>query len=201
VSPDNRFAVVNDLGLDETLVYGFDGVQGSLAAANPNIATADPGAGPRHLAFHPSGRFAYVINEMQSAITAFRYDPAAGQLQKLQAISSLPKDFSGHDEAAEIQVHPSGKFLYASNRGHDSVAVFAIDGDKGTLTPVEYSSTKGNSPRSFEIAPGGSLLLAENEKSDDIVLFHINQQTGRLNPTGKVLKVSQPVCVKFVPVD
>jgi 6-phosphogluconolactonase len=201
VSPDNRFAVVNDLGLDETLVYGFDGAQGSLVAANPNIGKAAPGAGPRHLAFHPSGRFAYVINEMQSAITAFRYDPAAGQLQKLQTISSLPKDFSGHDEAAEIQVHPSGKFLYASNRGHDSVAVFAIDAGQGTLTPVQYVSTKGGSPRSFEIAPGGSLLFAENEKSDDIVLFHISQQTGRLNPTGKVLKVSQPVCVKFVPVD
>jgi len=201
VSPDNRFAVVNDLGLDETLVYGFNGAHGSLAAANPNIAKADPGAGPRHLAFHPSGRFAYVINEMQSAITAFRYDPAAGQLQKIQTISSLPKDFSGHDEAAEIQVHPSGKFLYASNRGHDSIAVFAIDASKGALTPVQYVSTKGGSPRSFEIAPGGSLLFAENEKSDDIVLFHINPQTGRLNPTGKVLKVSQPVCVKFVPVD
>ena len=201
VSPDNRFAVVNDLGLDETLVYGFDGVQGSLAAANPNIGKADPGAGPRHLALHPSGRFAYVINEMQSAITAFRYDPAAGQLQKIQTISSLPKDFSGHDEAAEIQVHPSGKFLYASNRGHDSVAVFAIDAGEGALTPIQYVSTKGGSPRSFEIAPGGSLLLAENEKSDDIVLFHINPETGRLNPTGKVLKMSQPVCVKFVPVD
>ena len=201
VSPDNRFAVVNDLGLDETLVYGFDGAQGSLAAANPNIGKADPGAGPRHLAFHPSGRFAYVINEMQSAIAAFRYDAAGGQLQKLQTISSLPKDFSGHDEAAEIQVHPSGKFLYASNRGHDSIAVFAIDASKGALTPLQYVSTKGGSPRSFEIAPGGSLLFAENEKSDDIVLFHINPQTGRLNPTGKVLKVSQPVCVKFVPVD
>ena len=205
VAPDNRFAVVDDLGLDETLVYGFDTAQGSLVAANAGengrIAKADPGAGPRHLAFHPSGRFAYVINEMQSAVSAFRYDPAAGELQKLQTISSLPKDFSGHDESAEIQVHPSGKFLYASNRGPDSITVFTIDANKGTLTPVEYVSTRGQSPRSFEIAPNGSLLFAQNEKSDNIVLFRINGRTGRLTPTGKVLEVAQPVCVKFVPID
>jgi len=205
MAPDNRFAVVDDLGLDETLVYGFDTAQGSLAAANTEengrLAKADPGAGPRHLAFHPSGRFAYVINEMQSAVSAFRYDPAAGELQKLQTISSLPKDFSGHDESAEIQVHPSGKFLYASNRGPDSIAVFTIDANKGTLTPVEYVSTRGQSPRSFEIAPNGSLLFAQNEKSDNIVLFRINGRTGRLTPTGKVLEVAQPVCVKFVPID
>jgi 6-phosphogluconolactonase len=138
---------------------------------------------------------------MQSAVSAFRYDPATGNLQKLQTIPALPKDFSGHSEAAEIQVHPSGKFLYASNRGHDSIAVFTIEANKGTLTPVEYASVKGESPRSFEIAPGGSLLFVENEKSDDIVLFRINRKTGRLIPSGKVLNVAQPVCVKFVPID
>lgn len=206
LSPDNRFALVDDLGLDQTLVYRFDNAKGSLAPndnekSNTTIAKADPGAGPRHLAFHPSGRFAYVINEMQSAISAFRYDAATGGLQPLQTISTLPKGFSGHDEAAEIQVHPSGKFLYASNRGHDSIAVFAIDGNKGTLTPIEYVSTKGASPRHFEIAPTGSLLFVANEKSDNIVVFRINPQTGRLTPTGTVLEVAQPVCVKFVPID
>jgi 6-phosphogluconolactonase len=119
----------------------------------------------------------------------------------LQAISSLPKDYSGHSEASEIEVYPSGKFLYASNRGHDSIAVFAIDKDKGTLTPIEYVSTKGASPRNFEFDPSGSLLFAANEKSDNLVVFRINPHTGRLTPTSKVLDISQPVCVKFVAID
>ncbi len=201
LSTDNRFAIVDDLGLDESLVYAFDSTKGSLANNYPTIAKADPGAGPRHFALHPDGKFAYVINEMESAVSAFSYEPTAGELQPLQTISTLPKNFSGPSQAAEIEIAPSGKFLYASNRGHDSIAVFAIDGNKGTLTPVEYVSTKGASPRSFEISPTGSLLFAANEKSDNIVLFHINQGTGRLTPTGKVLDVAQPVCVKFVAID
>jgi 6-phosphogluconolactonase len=205
MSPDNRFALVDDLGLDETLSYRFDSATGSLAAAdapaNPKIAKADSGAGPRHLAFAPNGKFVYVVDEMQSAVSAFRYDADSGALQHVQTISILPQGFSGENTAAEIEVHPSGKFLYASNRGHDSIAVFSIDGDKGTLTNVEYASTKGVSPRNFEIAPGGSLLFVANEKSNNIVVFRINQQTGKLIPTGKFLEVAQPVCVKFVPVE
>ena len=203
-SPENRFAFVDDLGLDETLVYRFDSAKGSLAAGdskfNTTIAKADPGAGPRHLAFHPDGKFVYVIHEMQSAISVFRYDAGTGGLQRLQTVSTLPNNFSGHDDAAEIKIHPSGKFLYASNRGHDSIAIFAIDGNKGTLTSIEYVSTKGASPRNFEIAPSGQLLFAANEKSDNIVLFRINPQTGRLTATGEILKVAQPVCVIFVPI-
>jgi 6-phosphogluconolactonase len=204
LSPDNRFALVDDLGLDETLVYRFDRGKGSLTAdpkSNADAAKAEPGAGPRHLSFHPNGRFVYVINEMASTVSVFRYDATVGGLQKLQTISALPKDFSGHSEAAEIQVHPSGKFLYASNRGHDSIAVFAIDRNIGVLTPVQYVPTKGGNPRHFEIDPTGSLLFAANEKSDNIVVFHINSRSGRLATTGKVLEVSQPVCIKFVPVD
>ena len=201
LSPDNRFALVDDLGLDQTLVYAFDSAKGSLNTGNATIAKAEPGAGPRHLAFHPNGKFVYVINEMASTVSAFQYDATAGGLHKLQTTSALPKDFSGHSEAAEIQVHLSGKFLYASNRGHDTIAVFAIDRSMGTLTPIEYVSTKGDSPRHFEIDPTGTMLFAANEKSDNIVIFHINQQTGRLTPTGKSLEVSQPVCIKFVPVD
>ncbi|HXM67265.1 MAG TPA: lactonase family protein [Candidatus Acidoferrum sp.] len=203
VSPDNRFAIVDDLGLDETLSCRFDGVKGSLTPqsnAEATVAKSRPGAGPRHFALHPNGKFAYVINEMASTVSAFRYDASSGELQPLQTISALPKDFSGQSEAAEIQVHSSGKYLYASNRGHDSIAVFAIDRDKGTLAPIEYVSTKGASPRHFEIDPSGSLLFAANEKSDSIVIFHINPQTGRLTPTGKTLEVSQPVCIKFVPI-
>jgi 6-phosphogluconolactonase len=201
MSPDNRFAIVDDLGLDQSLVYPFDGATGSLVPNQAKIARANPGAGSRHFAFHPNGKFGYVINEMQSTVSAFRYDPAAGELQPLQTISSLPKTFTGQNEAAEIQIGASGKFLYASNRGQDSIAVFAIDVNQGTLTPVEYISTKGASPRSFEIAPGGSLLFAANEKSDNIVLFRINAQTGRLTPTGSVLEIAQPVCVKFVAIE
>jgi len=205
VSPDDRFAIVDDLGLDETLVYRFDSAKGSLTLNDPllytTLAKADPGAGPRHFALHPNGRFAYVINEMGATVSVFGFDAADGVLRALQTISTLPKGFAGHNDDAEIQVHPSGKFLYASNRGHDSIAVFAIDANQGTLTLVEYAPTKGQSPRNFEIAPGGTLLFAANEKSDNIVIFRIDPQTGRLTPTGKVLEVAQPVCVKFVPVE
>ena len=198
-SPDNRFAIVDDLGLDESLVYAFDSTKGSLTAGP--MAKADDGAGPRHFAFHPSGRFAYVINEMHSTVSAFRYDPETGGLKKLQTIPSVPGKSAGQSEAAEIQVHPSGKFLYASNRGPDNIAVFAIDQNEGTLKPIEYVSTKGASPRYFAIAPGGSLLLAANEKSDNIVVFRVNPNSGRLTATGKVLEVAQPVCIRFVPID
>jgi 6-phosphogluconolactonase len=201
LSLDNRFAIVDDLGLDEMLVYPFDATKGSLLTDGVKIAKAAPGAGPRHFALHPNGKFGYVIDEMQSTVSVFRYDSAAGTLQPLQTTSSLPKAFSGKDESAEIQVHPSGKFLYASNRGHDSIAVFTIDAHKGTLTPVEYVSTKGAGPRHFEIDPTGAMLFAANEKSDNIVVFRINLQSGRLTPTGKVLEISQPVCVKFVAVE
>jgi 6-phosphogluconolactonase len=197
LSPDNRSAVVDDLGLDETLIYKFDSARGSLAS-DPTVAKADPGAGPRHLAFHPNGKLAYVVDEMASEVAVFRYDAGAGALRPLQTISTLPGSFSGQNTAAEIQVHPSGKFLYASNRGHDSIAVFAIDADKGTLTPIEYASTKGATPRSFEVAPRGSLLFVANQKSDEIVVFGIDPETGRLTPTGRILQISRPVCVKFV---
>ena len=156
------------------------------------------GAGPRHFGFSPNGTFAYVINEMQSTVTAFSYDADRGQLHSLQTISTLPKDFAGANDDAEIQVHPSGKFLYASNRGHDSIAVFAIDQSKGTLTALEYVSTQGKEPRNFEIDPTGSRLFAANQKSDNIVIFRIDPKTGRLAPTGDVLHVPSPVCVKFV---
>jgi 6-phosphogluconolactonase len=201
LSPDDRFAVVDDLGLDETLVYKFDNTNGSLTLNTPAFAKAAPGAGPRHFAFSPNGRFGYVLTEMGNTVTTFAYESAAGTLNSLQTISTIPKSFTKLNEDAEIAVHPSGKFLYASNRGHDSITVFAIDPSQGTLTLVEYASTKGASPRSFEIDPTGKLLFAENEKSDNIVVFRIDQKTGRLTPTGKVLDVSQPVCVKFVPME
>ena len=201
LSPDNRFAIVDDLGLDETLVYKFDSAKGSLTLNDPAFAKANAGAGPRHFALHPNGKFGYVIDEMGSTVSVFQYDTAGGILRPLQTISTLPKGFAGQNDDAEIQIHPSGKFLYASNRGHDSIAVFAIDPDKGTLTLIEYVPTKGKSPRNFEIDPTGRLVFAANEKSDNIVIFRIDQRTGRLTATGKVLDMSQPVCVKFVPIE
>lgn len=201
LSPDNHFAIVDDLGLDETLVYKFDAAKGSLTLNDPPYAKANPGAGPRHFAFHPNGKFAYVINEMGSSVSAFEFDSGSGALRPLQTVSTLPKAFAGHNDDAEVVVHPSGKFLYASNRGHDSIAVFAIDAAQGTLTFVESVSTKGQNPRHFEIAPGGKLLFAANEKSDNIVIFRIDQRTGRLTPTGQTLEESQPVCVKFMPAE
>ena len=198
LSADNRFALVDDLGLDELLVYRFDSTTGSLTPNDPRFAKLDAGAGPRHFAFHPGGNFAYVVSELASAVTVFSYDEATGSLRSLQTISTLPKAFTGRNDDAEIQVHPSGKFLYASNRGHDSIAVFTIDPLKGTLTPVDDVLTQGKEPRSFEIDPTGALLFAENQNSGTIVIFRIDQKTGRLTPTGQTLEVGAPVCVKFV---
>jgi 6-phosphogluconolactonase len=201
LSPDERFAFVDDLGLDELLVYKFDKSKGSLKPNNPPFAKLDAGAGPRHFALHPSGKFAYVVSEMASTVTAFSVDLKGGMLHRSQSISTLPDDFKGENDDAEVAVHPSGKFLYASNRGHDSIAVFAIDPTKGTLTPVEHASTQGKTPRNFAIDPTGTLLFAENQQSNNIVIFHIDEKTGKLTPTGKVLEVGQPVCIKFLAVE
>ena len=201
LSPDNRFAFVDDLGLDELLVYKFDSGKGSLTPNDPPFAKLVAGAGPRHFALHPSGQFAYVISEMASTVTVFSNDAKAGALRNLQTISTLPRDFKGKNDDAEVEVDPSGKFLYASNRGHDSIAVFAIDPDKGTLTPVEYTPTQGKTPRGVEIDPTGTLLFAANQQSNNIVVFRIDQKTGHLTPTGQVLEVASPVCVKFLSVE
>ena len=197
-SPDNRFVLAADLGLDRLLVYRFDAAQGSLEPNDPPFATVKPGAGPRHFAFHPSSRFVYTINEMGSSITAFSYDAARGSLRELETVSTLPKDFAGASDTAELEAHPSGKFLYGSNRGHDSIAVFAIDGGKGTLTLVEHVPTGGKTPRSFAIDPAGSCLVVANQDSDNLVVFRIDARTGRLTPSGKALDVPSPVCVTFV---
>jgi 6-phosphogluconolactonase len=194
----NRFAFTADLGLDKVLIYRFDGAKGTLAPnAPPSVSTA-PGAGPRHFAFHPSGRYAYVINELDSTVTAFRYDGQSGTLTTLQAISTLPAGFSGDTTTAEVQVHPSGRFLYGSNRGHDSIAMFAIDPDTGRLTALGHQPTGGKTPRNFGIDPTGAYLLAANQDSDNLVLFRI-EETGRLTSTGQAIQVPKPVCVKMIP--
>ncbi len=198
LSADNRFAMVDDLGLDEVDVYKFDSGKGTLTANDPPFTKVAAGAGPRHFVMHPSGKFAYVIAEMGHTVTVFSNDAAGGKLQVLQTISTLPADFTGRNDDAEIAVHPSGKFLYASNRGDDTIVIYAIDGNKGTLTQVGRVPTGGKEPRSFEIDPTGKFLLAENQKSDDVVVFRIDEKTGGLTATGKVFEVGSPVCLKFV---
>ncbi len=199
VSPDDRFALVADLGLDQVLLYHLNTDTGAMEVNEPRFVKVAAGAGPRHLAFHPNGRFVYLINEMGSSIITFAYDPQAGTLRELQTVSTLPKDFKGQNDTAELQVHPSGKFLYGSNRGHDSIAVFAIDPAAGTLKPVEHVSTQGKTPRNFSIDPTGAYLIAANQQSNNMVVFRIDQASGRLTPTGQVLNAYSPVCVTFVP--
>jgi 6-phosphogluconolactonase len=197
VSPDNRFAFAADLGLDKVLVYRLDPERGTLEPNDPPFARVKPGAGPRHFTFHPSGRFAYVINEMHNTVTAFAYDAARGSLREVQTITTLPENFRGENWTAEVVVHPNGKFLYGSNRGHDSIAVFAVDEDKGTLAAVERVSTKGSWPRNFALDPTGGWLFAANHKSDNVVVFRVDPKTGRLTQFGQGLRVSSPVCVRF----
>jgi 6-phosphogluconolactonase len=201
-SPDNRFVLTADLGLDEVLVYRFDPARGSLTPNDPPFGKTLPGAGPRHFAFHPSGRFVYVINEMQCTVSSFSYDAARGSLKLLATVSTVPKDYkvTKDDSTAEIRVHPSGKFVYGSNRGPDSIAVFAVDSAKGTVNPIEYVSTQGKTPRGFNIDPTGSYLIAGNQDSDSLVVFRIDQKTGRLTPTGQKLEAYAPVDVEFVAV-
>ncbi len=200
VSPDNRFAVAADLGVDKIFVYRLDPGKAALEANEPAYTAVSPGAGPRHFAFHPDGRHAYVINELNSTVTAFDYDAAKGVLKELQSIGTLPKDFTGNSSTAEVQVHPNGKFLYGSNRGHDSITIFAIDAKKGTLTLVDHVSTQGKVPRNFGIDPTGQFLLAANQNTNNVVVFRIDAKTGRLTPTGQSVEVGAPVCVKFVKV-
>jgi 6-phosphogluconolactonase len=200
-SPDNHFALAADLGLDEVLVYRFDAANGALSPNAPPFAKVDPGAGPRHFAFHPNGKFAYVLTEMAATITAFSYNRANGSLAPLQTVATLPKDYTGPKEAAELVVHPSGKFLYASNRaGVDAIAAFTIDPAKGTLKLLDKFSTNGKTPRNFSIDPTGKFLLAANQESDNIVVFRIDTASGKLTPTGEVLSVTSPVCITFVSV-
>lgn len=201
--PANNFAFVADLGLDKILGYRFDAEKGSLVANNPPSVSVKPGAGPRHFTFHPHGQFAYVINELDCTVTAFSYDSARGALTEVQTISTLPASDPLKEgySTAEVQVHPSSRFLYGSNRGHDSIAVFAIDGGSGKLTEKQVESTQGKVPRNFGIDPTGQFLLAANQNSDSVVVFRIDQNTGLIKATGQKITVPMPVCVKFLEVN
>ena len=207
----NHFVYVADLGLDRVLIYNFDATNGSLkpgkrpgsmvvgvrAALDSFSATLNAGAGPRHVAFDSRGDFMYVLGELNSMVTVFTYD-ALESYHQIQSLSTLPADFAGRNDAAEIALHPSGKFLYTSNRGDDTIAIFSVDPAKGTLTFVDRVPTGGKEPRHFAIDPSGNYLLAENQLSNNIVVFRINPATGGLTPTGQVAEVPSPVDLTFV---
>jgi 6-phosphogluconolactonase len=199
LSPDSRFLLVSDLGVDKLFIYRLDAARGVLTANDPPYCKFAPGAGPRHLSFHPNGRLVYQINELNSTLTSLGYDPGQGRLQEIETVSTLPPDFTGSSITAEVEVHPNGKFVYGSNRGHDSIAVFAIGEGKQALTPVEYVPTQGKTPRHFALDPTGKYLFAANQDSDNIVVFRIDQKTGKLSSAGTVLNSPTPVCVVFVP--
>jgi 6-phosphogluconolactonase len=201
VSPDNRFVVSPDLGTDQVYVYRFDATQGTLAPNDPPFVTVALGTGPRHLAFDPRGRFAYLVQEFGGIVTVFSYDAAGGLLHQLETFPAAPSDFHGSNNCAEVFVHPNGKFLYVSNRGHDSIGVYSIDSIKGTLTLIERVPTQGRTPRGFGIDPTGSYLIAANQESNTVVAFRINAETGRLTPTGQKLDVQEPACVVFEPAE
>jgi 6-phosphogluconolactonase len=197
VDPANRFAFVCDLGCDKVFVYRFDPTTGSLKAAS--AATLPPGSGPRHFAFHPSGRFAYSANELGSTVTTFWYDAENGTLSPVQTLSTLPASFkdANTNTVSEVVVHPSGKYVYAANRGHDSIAIFTVDAATGRLTAAGHESTQGKTPRNFNIDPSGTFLLAANQDSDSVVVFRLDPATGKLRATGQKLALRKPVCIKW----
>jgi 6-phosphogluconolactonase len=197
LDPANRFAFAPDLGLDKIMICRFDAVQHVLIPNDPPAAVA-PGSGPRHFDFHPNGRFAYAINELASTVTAFEYDGDRGTLQTMQTVSTLPDGFDGKSFTADVHVHPSGKFVYGSNRGHDSIAIFAVDSATGKLAAIGCESTQGKTPRNFGIDPTGAYLLAANQDTDNVVVLRIDAATGKLEPTGESIRVPMPVCVKFL---
>lgn len=197
MSPDNRFAVVADLGLDQLLEYPFNEKHGTLGEAR--MVHTDPGVGPRHLVFSENGRFVYVINELASTVVVYSYDHRDGFMKSIQTISTLPSGFKGENTDAEIALHPNGKFLYASNRGDDSITVFAVRSRKGTLSAIETVPTGGKTPRNFALDPAGNWLFAANQDSNTVVTFRVDKKTGRLTVAGQPLQVYSPVMIDFVP--
>ena len=195
----NRFAYVPDLGQDKVVIYRLDLDRGELVANDLSHVVSEPGAGPRHFDFNPDGTCAYVINELGCTITGYDYDSENGALTPFQTVGTLPvAGFGRHNTTADIHVHPSGRFVYGSNRGHDSIAIFSVDEDTGRLTATGHQSTQGWTPRNFAIDPSGEFLLAANQDSDTIVSFRIAGESGALEPTGSVTEIPMPVCLRFL---
>ncbi len=197
--PDNRFILVADLGVDKVFVYRFNEKDGSLKPNDPPSVSVKPGSGPRHITFHPSGKFVYVINEMASTVTGFNWNSRKGTLTEFQTVSTLPADFKGFSTCAEIKVHPNGKFLYASNRGRNSIAVFAVDPKNGHLRFIEDVPTRGKMPRYFGFDPTKRWIIVGNHDSDNAVVFRVDDRTGKLTQNGPPIKVPNPFCEQFLP--
>lgn len=195
---ENSLAFVPDLGLDEVVAYEFDAQSGKLRVNEASSVKVSPGGGPRHITFHPNKKYAYLINELDSSFVVFSYDPSVGKLKQIQTISALPNDFSGESTCADVHVSPSGQYVYASNRGHDSIVIYHIHQGTGTLEYVGHTSSQGQTPRNFAIDPTGDFLLVANQDSDSIVSFRIDHQTGKIHPTGFSTEVPTPVCVKIL---
>jgi 6-phosphogluconolactonase len=190
--PTNHFALVPDLGLDKLFVYRFDEKTGALTANDPPFAPIKPGSGPRHVRFHPNGKWLYLLSEMASTITAFNWDSSTGKLDEFQSISMLPADFKDTNTAAEVVVHPNGRFLYASNRGDDSIVVYAIDPATGRLTFIQRAPSQGNGPRDFTLDFSGNWLICTNQMSNNVAVFSVDPATGKLNPHGSPVAVPAP---------
>jgi 6-phosphogluconolactonase len=197
-SPDGRFAFAADLGLDKIMIYKLDSATGKLDANTPESAKVKAGAGPRHLTFHPDGKFAYVISELDETMTVYAYNAKSGALTEIQQISTLPDDFKGVSWCAEVRVHPNGKFLYGSNRGHDSIVIYKIDPEKGTLTLSGFQNAGIKNPRNFNLDPSGRFCVVANHDSGSVCTFRVDPETGALEPAGKPISIGKPVCVRFL---
>ena len=197
VSPSGKFALVPDLGTDKVIVYKIDHDEKKLIPNDPSFAKVSPGMGPRHLEFHPNNKVVYVINELGATITIFDYDDTKGSLEEINTVSTLPLDFN-HKSCADIHISEDGKYLYGSNRGHDSLAIYEVSSDGREITNIDFQSTLGKTPRNFAIDPKGNYLLAANQDSSDIFTFKINKDNGKLESTGFKIDIPYPVCIKFL---
>ena len=200
IDAGNRFAFAADLGVDKVLSYKLDAQAGKLTPNDPEGPSAAPGAGPRHFDFHPNGKLAYLINEIGCTITAYGYDAEQGTLAEIQTVPTLPEGFDGRNSCADIHVSPSGKFVYGSNRGHNSLVIYAIDGATGEMNYVGHESTRGEVPRGFNIDPTGKVVLAANQNTHHVATFWADPETGKLEATGHEAQVPTPVCVKLLPI-
>ena len=200
IDPSGKYMLACDLGVDKIYIYRLDPASRSLSDANPPTVSVAPGSGPRHLSFHPNGKFAYLVTEMGGTVAAYSWDSTSGQLRALQTVSTLPPAFLGYNKSAEVRILPNGKFLYASNRGPDDLAIFAIDPTQGTLKLLGFQPTGGKGPRDFAIDPTGNFLFAANQDSDSVTVFRVNADTGMLTSMNAALKVPVPICVTFLPV-
>ncbi|MDA0658608.1 MAG: lactonase family protein [Planctomycetota bacterium] len=196
LDPLSRFACAAELGLDQLRMYRFDSATATMTPHTPPYVSVAAGSGPRHGAFHPTGKFFYMINETNCTLDAFQYDTGTGTMRHLERVPTIPVPFQHGFSTAELLFHPSGKFLYGSNRGHDTIVIFAVDEDTGKLTVVGHESTRGKTPRNFGFDPTGTFLFAANQESDSVVQFRVDAATGKLSATGVVLVIHEPLCVK-----